>query len=61
MVQAKDDFYTYVNEEWLQNNPCPDDYSRWGTFEELNKVILQFKSYLRERVHPKFTNKLISR
>ena len=38
MVRAQDDFYESVNEKWLKENPCPSDYSRWGTFEELNKV-----------------------
>ena len=42
MVRAQDDFYQSVNEEWLAANPCPSDYSRWGTFEELNKVSLLF-------------------
>jgi putative endopeptidase len=30
-----DDFYKYVNEGWLKNNPIPDDYSRYGSFEQL--------------------------
>jgi len=38
MVRAQDDFYQSVNEQWLSENPCPNDYSRWGTFEELNKA-----------------------
>ena len=38
MVREQDDFYAHVNAEWLEANPVPGDYSRWGTFEELNKV-----------------------
>ena len=30
-----DDFYRFVNEGWLQNNPIPDEYSRYGSFEQL--------------------------
>jgi len=37
-VRVQDDFYEHVNREWLAANPVPSDYSRWGTFEELNKV-----------------------
>lgn len=37
-ARAQDDFYQSVNAEWLTNNPCPSDYSRWGTFEELAKI-----------------------
>lgn len=29
------DFYRFVNEGWLQNNPIPDEYSRYGSFEQL--------------------------
>ena len=30
------DFYQTVNDEWLGQTTIPDDYQRWGTFEELN-------------------------
>ena len=30
------DFYQTVNDEWLGQTIIPDDYQRWGTFEELN-------------------------
>jgi putative endopeptidase len=33
--QPGDDFYRYVNGGWLANNPIPDDYSRYGSFEQL--------------------------
>jgi putative endopeptidase len=32
-----DDFYKYVNEGWLKKNPIPDDYSRYGSFEQLSE------------------------
>lgn len=31
------DFYNYVNKEWLENNEIPTGYSRWGTFNEIDK------------------------
>jgi predicted metalloendopeptidase len=30
-----DDFYRFVNGGWLQNNPIPEEYSRYGSFEQL--------------------------
>jgi len=30
-----DEFYRFVNDGWLQNNPMPDEYSRYGSFEKL--------------------------
>jgi len=32
-----DDFYNYVNNEWLQTEIIPDDYQRWGAFQILEK------------------------
>jgi putative endopeptidase len=29
------DFYQYAVGEWVKNNPIPDAYGRWGSFEEL--------------------------
>ena len=29
------DFNLFVNQEWMSNNPIPDDFNRWGSFEEL--------------------------
>eukprot|EP00164_Ancoracysta_twista_P001739 GFYU01002283.1.p1 GENE.GFYU01002283.1~~GFYU01002283.1.p1 ORF type:complete len:658 (-),score=225.87 GFYU01002283.1:293-2266(-) len=38
------DFNLYANGKWMANNPCPDDYSRWGVFEQLvekNNLVLR--------------------
>ena len=38
------DFYQYAIGGWLKNNPIPDEYSRWGSFEilaEINNKILK--------------------
>jgi putative endopeptidase len=38
------DFYQYANGSWLKNNPIPDEYSRWGSFEllaEINNKVLK--------------------
>lgn len=37
-VSPKDDFYYYVNKEWLENNPIPSDYSMWSSFHELMEL-----------------------
>ena len=50
-VKAQDDFYQYAIGGWLLDNPIPDAYSRWGSFELLYennlkqlKTILEFSA-----------------
>ena len=35
------DFFHYVNNRWIQENPIPDDYTRWGGFEYLHEDNLK--------------------
>ena len=32
-----EDFYQFVNGEWLKDNPVPSAYARWGTFQILQE------------------------
>lgn len=34
-VLPGDDFYRFANGGWLLNNPIPEEYSRYGSFEQL--------------------------
>lgn len=34
-----DDFYSFVNREWIESNPIPDDKSSWSPFHVLNELI----------------------
>lgn len=34
-ARAQDDLYAHVNAAWLQANPVPPEYGRWGVFEAL--------------------------
>ncbi|MFN2394419.1 MAG: M13 family metallopeptidase [Bacteroidales bacterium] len=34
-VTPGDDFYRFVNGGWLEKNPIPEEYSRYGSFEQL--------------------------
>lgn len=34
-IHPGDDFYRFVNGNWIINNPIPDEYSRYGSFEQL--------------------------
>lgn len=34
-VSPANDFFKFATNGWAKNNPIPDEYSRWGTFEEL--------------------------
>ncbi|MCK0179878.1 M13 family metallopeptidase [Flavobacteriaceae bacterium S0862] len=36
-VSPKDDFYNYVNGNWMKTNVIPDDQTRWGGFGVLRK------------------------
>ena len=32
---AKEDFFNFVNREWIKRNPIPEDYRRWSAFNIL--------------------------
>lgn len=50
-VSPKDNFYRFANGGWLNKNPIPSSYSRWGAFEELNeKSNEQLRAILEECV-----------
>ena len=34
-IKPSDDFFHYVNGNWIRNNPIPAEYSRWGAFGKL--------------------------
>jgi len=36
-VKPQDDLYLYANGGWLKRNPVPPEYSRWGSFSELEE------------------------
>ncbi len=36
-VKPQDDFYNYVNGQWMKEAIIPADRSRWGSFDELRK------------------------
>ncbi|HQI69611.1 MAG TPA: M13 family metallopeptidase [Bacteroidales bacterium] len=37
-VKPGDDFFRYANGQWMKNNPIPDEYSIYGSFEELRET-----------------------
>ncbi len=39
-IRPQDDFFKYVNNHWLINNPIPNDESSWGTFYQLRRDTL---------------------
>ena len=34
-IAPGEDFFQYANGTWVENNPVPDEYSRYGAFEQL--------------------------
>ena len=36
-VRAQDDFYNYVNGNWMKTVEIPSDKARWGSFDELRE------------------------
>ena len=37
LVDPAQDFFHYANNGWMENNPLPDDESRYGSFDQLGK------------------------
>jgi predicted metalloendopeptidase len=47
MTSLQSDFYLSINEEWLNNNPIPNDHAQWGSFNVLmNETLLKLKNIL---------------
>lgn len=43
-VNPADDFFRYTNNNWLKNNPIPEEYSTYGAFTEIdlrNETLIQ--------------------
>jgi len=48
-VHHGNDFYNFINESWLKSVDIPEDYQRWGTFQELEKKnFLKIKKIVEE-------------
>ena len=43
-INPADDFFRYCNNNWLINNPIPEEYSTYGAFTEIdqhNEILIQ--------------------
>ncbi len=56
-VRPQDDFYNYVNGNWMKTVEIPSDQSRWGSFNELaentNEAALKILKESLEQSYPK--------
>src|SRR5690606_1099559 len=55
-VRAQDDFYNYVNGNWMKSVEIPSDKARWGSFDELrehtDEAVLKILQESLENSHP---------
>ena len=47
-----DNFFMYVNENWINSNPIPDEFSRWGTFTVLQETNNKYVKEIVESIYP---------
>lgn len=56
-VRPQDDFYNFVNGNWMKTTEIPSDRARWGSFDELREntdiVSLEILKGLLGKKHPK--------
>lgn len=59
-AKPQDDFYQYVNGNWMNKTQIPSDRSRWGNFDELREntdlINLQILNNLLSQSHAKGTD-----
>jgi putative endopeptidase len=61
-VKPGDNFYLYVNGNWIKNNPVPPSKTRWGTFDVLTEESSHaLKGLLEDAAGYKGTNSLMKR
>ncbi len=63
-VHIGDDFYLFANGNWIKNNPVPEQYSRFSSFEKLQDINLKQIHGLLENAakntnHSNLTHKLL--
>ena len=55
-ILPSEDFNKYVNGKWMENNPIPEKYSKWGTFEILHEENLNRLRMIIENVDKKINS-----
>lgn len=54
-VRPQDDFYNYVNGNWMKTVKIPSDKARWGSFDELREnTDIAVLKILHESLNQKF-------
>src|SRR5215213_10118391 len=52
-VTPGDDFFQYVNGNWIKRNPIPPEYSRWGAFFKLRDDNLTYLNNILQELSDK--------
>lgn len=57
-IHHGNDFYNFINENWLNIKDIPEDYQRWSTFQELEKNNFEKIKKLLENINDSDENNL---
>lgn len=60
-VKPTDDFFRFVNQKWISENPIPPEESRWGTFYVLRSEVEQQIKEILEKLDAKPDSDIPSR
>ncbi len=60
-VKPADDFFRFVNQKWIDENPIPPEESRWGSFSILRVEVEKQLKEIFEELDKKLDNEISSR
>ena len=49
-ISQEENFFLYSNDQWIKNNPIPNDFAQWSIFRKLGKANLLRLRHLLEKL-----------